>query len=761
MATAKNGIESLLDSKIKDIHAARNKYLVPLPSIDREAISKLPGFDTKIYDDMVKQADSSAKLNFAIAMMQAGFGAAGASAKQGETPISTLSRTLLAPLSGAAGKVASDSRKEKTAARLGKLAADGRISSTAYTAALAQQTAGQALTDKVILQHFKSKIGTSAKPVNMPGTYRMIVGPKKKVKGQKPLWAVNDEIQVIRQLDSNGVWRLVAPALDNLVITPKVAKIVSTAPGSGGDPVNALQQEKWRVFRKTIAGQIPSLIENIDPVEKKLGYKGGKFTYFNQQGKEVIFDDKAQPFFRKLLEDKIYAEHPKFGGVEQKGSEQSKNFLSKSVRTFFRTKPATILGNMAAQIAARTLSEDARVYPTSTALTKIMEKNITKAKDNNNTPFSEIAVDVRPDNALSRKPIGLLIDALNTDRPLFGPETTGNVFNPAKNSSNRIGNRLIMERLMKSIPKNQTSATNPKLATASNRYSVLEKARDKKLDEVSKKLSSPASLKKQQDFNDLIRSVKLIDGYNKAQVIGGVEGFIKGAFISGTQKLGINPQVWWTSAAGIEAKRETIAIREILEQISARGVLSATGEDRFTDKDLKGAQKLFGSMSNDAGYNATALKQMRSILMGGIKSMLGQTGSFKISNEMIEEGLKLGAKSSNIIVNRADQGGYSKYYPKKYRAYEVSKQFAPGVSPEELTRLEELGVLEPFKAPGGDYQIYKTQKVTDANGNVSIQPVIENGEFKMLNVDYDTLMDPRQDQNRAFSFNFFKKNLRR
>ena len=39
--------------------------------------------DTKIYDDMVEQADDSAKLNFAMALMQAGFGAAGASAQPG------------------------------------------------------------------------------------------------------------------------------------------------------------------------------------------------------------------------------------------------------------------------------------------------------------------------------------------------------------------------------------------------------------------------------------------------------------------------------------------------------------------------------------------------------------------------------------------------------------------------------------------------------------------------------------------------------
>ena len=125
----------------------------------RKGLASLPGMDTKIYDDMVEQADDSAKLNFAMALMQAGFGAAGASAQPGESPVSTLSRTLLAPLAGAAGKVASDSKKQKMAARLGKLQAQGRISSTAYQAALADKTAIDTEISKIAAGLLKPKTG--------------------------------------------------------------------------------------------------------------------------------------------------------------------------------------------------------------------------------------------------------------------------------------------------------------------------------------------------------------------------------------------------------------------------------------------------------------------------------------------------------------------------------------------------------------------------------------------------------------------------
>ena len=125
-----------------------------------DVLRDMPGMGTKVYDDMVEQADSSSKLNLALALMRTGFGAAGASAKPGESPISTLSRTLLSPLSEAAGKTMAASRKEKMAARLGKLQAEGRISQSSFAAALAENTASKAALSSLALQALKTPKGT-------------------------------------------------------------------------------------------------------------------------------------------------------------------------------------------------------------------------------------------------------------------------------------------------------------------------------------------------------------------------------------------------------------------------------------------------------------------------------------------------------------------------------------------------------------------------------------------------------------------------
>jgi hypothetical protein len=106
----------------------------------RGILSKMPGMSTEVYDKMLKQAEDSARLNMGLAMMQAGFGAAAAPRERGESTFSTLSRTLFQPLSAAAMQTMGAARKEKMAAQLGKLQAEGRLSTAAFQAAMADET---------------------------------------------------------------------------------------------------------------------------------------------------------------------------------------------------------------------------------------------------------------------------------------------------------------------------------------------------------------------------------------------------------------------------------------------------------------------------------------------------------------------------------------------------------------------------------------------------------------------------------------------
>ena len=811
----------------------------------RRGLAGLPGMDTKIYDDMIKQADSSAKLNFAIAMMQAGFGAAGASAKQGETPISTLSRTLLAPLSGAAGKVASDSRKEKTAARLGKLAADGRISTAAFQAALADKTAIDTQVGKIAAGLLKPtkpvapymrggpaklqfNVGTAKDPKNI-FVETNVVRPK--TEGGKPWVELASDVvdptnpkkvlfergakisagpghgqytkpddsktgssgasfnwiglkedlkdkngKVIAKKDAkfqavrHGSGEMRIPALGGWVANstnsystsaPAVAKTVKPATPKGMKDLNFV------ALMKTIPPQIAPTIKDMDRDDMFHDFKNGEFHYFTPEGTTKAWDEPGQKLLNTALKYKVFTNFKKYGGALQVGDARSADFLDTVVKQFFRTPPRLLLENLKKDVQESwDFPEDLRPVVSPTAVKELVAKKITQARDDNNKPVSELFKDapLTNSNALVTKPPGRLLDMLRTDNKLFGKSTTGNVYKPEVHSSSDITRRLVVEDIMKTLPANKTSSTAKKLRSPTDRASVIMAEVNKKLDARDKKLNSKDSLKSRDNFNDFVRSIKLIDSYMSKAFDSGITGFVRGSIIPPLQKRGINPADWLGGDEGEAARNDLIALNDILSQISTRGTLKATGENRFTESDLKGAQTLYAKMTQSKAYNAAALKQMRNYLSNSLKNMLSQAGGYKLDDSMIEQALELGIDPKYIEVSRSDKGSYSKYFPKKFRKYNVTNQYAPGVDDQTFKKLEQLGVFKPFRTQGGSYKIYETQLVPDPGNprRTVVQPIKgRDGKWKTIEVSEENLMKPAYAQDRAFSFNFFKQNLGR
>mgnify|MGYP003134846736 CR=1 FL=1 len=146
---------------VTGIRGALKGLQSPLAQADVDAysniLSNMPGMSTEVYDKMLKQAEDSARLNMGLAMMQAGFGAAAAAPKRGESPFSTLSRTLFQPLSAAAMQTMGAARKEKMAAQLGKLGAQRGISTAAFQAAMGEKKATDAMVGNILLAAAKTK----------------------------------------------------------------------------------------------------------------------------------------------------------------------------------------------------------------------------------------------------------------------------------------------------------------------------------------------------------------------------------------------------------------------------------------------------------------------------------------------------------------------------------------------------------------------------------------------------------------------------
>ena len=846
MALPTKGIASLnpMETRIKSVMDAlkkgRETYPVAL-DVDREAISKLPGMGTEIYDDMLEKADSSAKLNFALALMQAGFGAAGASAKPGEAPISTLSRTLLAPLSQAAGQVVGASNKEKMAARLGKLQAQGRISSTAYQAALAQQTAGEKTRDQVIINAMKPKtavapsisdvgkgfsinVGTKTKPKlqevearvitpkgggkpyvqlssdvvgddgkvlfnagkNLsqgkgPGQYTFVDTSKTGSSGASFNWiGLKEDLKdkkgkVIAKKDAKfqtvrlGSGELRIPALGGLLATPANSYSTSApavAKTFKPETPKGMKDPNFVALMETIPPLIGSTIKDMNRDEMFHDFKNGEFHYFTPEGTTKAWDDPGQKLLNTALKMRVYANFKKFGGALQVGDAKTADYLDTIVKDFFQTPPRLLLENLKKDAQDNwNFPESLRPAVSPTAIKEMVKQNLIKAKNDNNKPVSELFQNapLTNSNAIVTKPSGRLLDYLRTNRGLFGKTTTGKVYDPQVHSSDGIIRILLVEDAMRIIPANETSSTTKKLRSPADRASVITKKVNKELDAMDKKLNSKDSLKSRDNFNDFLRSLKLIDSYMSKAHDSGITGFIKGSIIPGLQRRGINPADWFDSPAGKAARNDLIALNDILSQISTRGTLKATGENRFTESDLKGAQRLYAKMTQSKDYNAAALKQMRNYLSNSLKNMLSQAGGYKLDDSMIEQALELGIDPKYIEVSRSDKGYYSKYLPKKFRKYNVTNQYAPGVDEQTFKKLEQLGVFKPFRTQGGSYKIYETQLVPDPGNprRTVVQPILENGKWKTIEVSEENLMKPAYAQDRAFSFNFFKQNLGR
>lgn len=815
------GIGSLaLNNLMRDAQAAQKKFPVAL-NVDREAISGLPGFDTKIYDDMLEKADSSAKLNFALALMQAGFGAAGASAKQGESKISTLSRTLLAPLSQAAGQVVGASNKEKMAARLGKLQAEGRISSTAYSAALADKTAEEAFRNKLILQNLKpktavapsvrggpdklqfnigtkkepnyifvetnvvrpkteggkpffelasdvadptdptkvlfqsgakisagtgygqytkpddSKTGTSAKPVNMPGTYRMIVEPKK-VEGQKPLWAVNDEIQVIRQLDSKGVWRLVAPALDNLVITPRIAKIVSKASGTAGsskgidDPVAQASFEgmigqwpKFATVNSDLNGGLVITEANKAKLLRNPTLKAGDdFAITRRDGKEISEADqknlntrfrnmhlsagknlkKGVDFLdinRKVLSNILSMSTSDLGLPQSPGQRVEQKFATNPGRisTIYEAtarKLKTLTPEGSAIPAIETLNDTPMPISTNNMRTGIGKLKIASVMSQR--PFRNTGL-VKRVKSSNLNPTQL---AAAEPYLLGGGQMKG--IDPED-----VQDRVLLEVM--SADPSMNSVINPAVTPDTASQTAAMAGEFKKVKQAQRaKWDHPDAQTARKQVGLLTNTLELIDDISALAHASKTPGFGQGAVEKAFFAVsGMNPMKFFKSEKGKAAADRLIAIQPQLKQLLTRDlvVLKEGQAGKVSDRDVAGMQTVIPKLDQSEKYNAALLKELRGFVVKALNQQLQGIGYYKPGKGDMQRLAALGIDTKKLPNNN------NYYHPLIGGKFRVSKTLFPEYSDELIENLKNRGAVRPLKNPLRDtYSLIRT----DANG---------------------------------------------
>ena len=203
-------------------------------------------------------------------------------------------------------------------------------------------------------------------------------------------------------------------------------------------------------------------------------------------------------------------------------------------------------------------------------------------------------------------------------------------------------------------------------------------------------------------------------------------------------------------------RREIVSLAANLQQLIGRGLLKESGDSRFSDKDVEGITTVIANLNDTQDYNAEKLSQLRNFMMNGLRSMLNQTGSFRLDDADIAEAIKLGVDPREVRISQPEKGHYSKYASVADRTYAVSGQKAPGATAQDLTNLKQQGVFDMFKKPSGYYEIIKTHKVQGV-----IQPMMTGGKFDTIEVSEDTLFSPAMKPHTDYTYRVFQKRLGR
>ena len=297
------------------------------------------------------------------------------------------------------------------------------------------------------------------------------------------------------------------------------------------------------------------------------------------------------------------------------------------------------------------------------------------------------------------------------------------------------------------------------MGTAINRYSVITKAVNDHNTARDKKWNTTQNQALTINFKDLVRSIGIVDKYSRAAGAANVEGFVKGPMRAFLTKKGLNilnPMTWFESKDATEMRREIVALAANLQQLIGRGLLKESGDSRFSDKDVEGISTVIANLNDTQVYNAEKLSQLRNFMMNGLRSMLNQTGSFRMDDKDIAEAIKLGIDPSEVRISQPEKGHYSKYASVADRTYAVSGQKAPGATAQDLTKLKQLGVFEMFKKPSGYYEIIKTQNVQGV-----IQPVMTGGKFETIQVSEANLFSSAMKPHMDYTYRVFQKRLGR
>jgi len=333
--------------------------------------------------------------------------------------------------------------------------------------------------------------------------------------------------------------------------------------------------------------------------------------------------------------------------------------------------------------------------------------------------FSELGVDFGP---LTVSPAPLPIDS---DAATIETRAT-----KVRNlDSSSIQNRILAEKISKETGINSKLRTK----TADSRgkqLTVVNDALNAEREKLTKAISTPGAAASAEVLDKSLEMLAQLQKLDYAMKQSGVTGFVTGPLEANLKKfLGLNVGGYFRTPEGQQAANRFIATIPIVEQLFARDILKETGEQRYTDRDLKGAQNVLVKLNESDDFNKDKLNQLTGYLKNLVKSGLTNAGTFDISSATLEKAAMLGIDLKSITPKN---NFYSPYF--NQGKYAVTKQPIPQFSRQYMKSLRDDGIFgyAAVRNTTGGAVSYKLIKVDDKGLPVPKDPKNLKAGFKTV-----------------------------
>ena len=701
------------------------------------------------YSAQTQEANEFAKLQFALSLMGRGFASMGAAPGPGESPAGTLGRTLVAPLAGDISTIAGPLMKQRAATRLAEQQEERQRKMAAYTATAASAKEPRALAERLLGDDPKA----GAPKISDTGIFREITALSS---DGVPTFGPQIETKAVFSDGKMRQFRVDSGTEIKVGDTPGTYRRYEKPTGTAGAP-RGLDDPKFQAsfrgmlaqvaqvqrkgglgnrsvrFNSTKFGQNPDLKPGADfPIEKVVGV--------NQQDGSVT----TAPL--SLDEQKTYAENLR------------SSYLNKFDAIKTGEEPANLNNTFIARELSKSL-EDLGLEPSAA-----LPAGVTKGREQITNPREITAAYVAAvpgfatdlqgtldnlpfgaDNANLRTGTARLVLGNELGVP-FGPLTVSPAPLPANSDAvavkarsevirreldaGDIQQRVIFERLAKGTSLGSKLRT----STADSRdkqLAVVNKEFDAEKERLRKALSNPGAAK---DIEVLDKSLEMLTRLQKLDFDlkqSGITGFLRGPAEGGLQKyLGVDIGSYFRTTEGAKAAARFIQSLPVTQQLFARDILRQAGEQRFTNKDLTGAQSTLVKLGQSGGFNAGTLRQLTGYLKSLVKSGLSNAGTFDISPATLEKAAMLGIDLKSITPKN---NYYSPYF--NQGRYAVTNQPIPQYSKQYMDGLRDDGIFGYARMRGttGGAPMYKLIDVDKSTGlPIQVDPQNPKKGFKTV-----------------------------